>query len=296
MKREARMAEDEDIDKLGLQKIQRKTYTDITFTQDVENQNFQHAHFSDVGGRGITFKNCDFSYCVLTGAYFPDASFEKCKFTGARLIDCNFHNATFYGCDFKYAQFRGTLINSKEVLSNLPEWENVKRDLMMSHRKNAEGIGDMEAVKRYIRAELDASREHWRKARERKESYYAKKYAGLSAQLRVIMESMFLYFDRVIWGHGEYPFQLVKTTIALLLIFTALVAYQNEIISSSTSIGSIGSNLYSAFLGTVLLFLGFSQPHPNVQISTWLTVAIIVSRYLALGLFVSMIFRRLSRR
>ena len=152
-------------------------------TKSVDRANFQHHFFRNTGAKELTFQNCDFSFCVFERAYFHACEFINCKFIGARFIDCNFRGAIFDGCSFEYAIFKSTLVSLAEMLKNLPAWPNVRRELLRDLRLNAESIGDAEAVKEYVREELTASREHLKKAREGKESYYASKYKGVRKKL-----------------------------------------------------------------------------------------------------------------
>lgn len=276
--------------------IVRVAHRDLELRGTIENRDFRNATLVDVGGRKVVFRNCDFSYAQLTRAYFPDAVFENCKFIGARFTDCNLRNARFSPSDFRYAQFRGTHINPNEVLSNLPEWENVRRELMMSHRKNAEGIGDMSAVKKYIRAELEAEREHYRKAWEGKEGYYSQKYRGVGVKADILQKRVFLFLDWFVWGHGEYPLQLLKS-IAIALVVSAVVTVLSDRSAwASATVAQLSDFAWDAFLAVLLLFLGVPQTSSAPQIPAWLTVVVVLMRYIAFGLFVSMLFRRLSRR
>lgn len=276
------------------------THEDVLFTDSICQLNFKHHHFIDTGCTGtkaktIEISHCDFSYTFFERAYFRNVKFYNCKFIGARFTDCNFRGSTFSCCDFSYLAVNGTIISVKEVLTNLPEWPNVMRDLLMAHRVNAESVGDIEAVKMFIRAELDASKEHLRRARDRREGYYSQKYSGFRSQAKVWWDSLFLWLDWKVWGHGEYPIQLVKFVSLILLAFTIMVFSATDSVTPIRTVSSLWTSLYDSFVFTFCTFIDLPvDNHRNINI--YLMALIVIARYLTLGLFISMLFRRLSRR
>lgn len=275
-------------------------HENVLFTESICHYLFLHHHFIDTGCAGtkakpIEISHCDFSYAYFDRAYFRNIKFFNCKFVGARFSNCIFRGSTFSGCDFSYLAISGTIIGVKEVLVNLPEYPNVMRDLLMAHRVNAESVGDIEAVKRLIRAELGASKEHLRRARERREGYYSLKYSGLRSQAKIWWDSLFLWLDWKVWGHGEYPVQLVKFVTFILLAFTVAVFSVTEIITPTRNIGSLMASLYDSFAFTFCAFIDLPIDNPH-KTNIFLLALIVVTRYLTLGLFISMLFRRLSRR
>lgn len=264
----------------------------------VTNKNFSHYTFEDFGAKGVEFIDCNFSYCVFTRAYFFDAKFVNCRFVGARFTDCNLRSAHIRTCDFSYATFRGTVIPLEEVISNVPYWPNVRRDLMQSHRVNAASIGDDSAVKAYIREEMHASREYYRRAREAKEAYFAAKYRWSNNKqnwAKVRWDSFVLFIQRIGWGYGEYPSQVLVSTFTILL-FTALLRSFWQV-SVSETVDNLLQAIRGNFQTTIAIFLGIpSMLQPN-EIPRWsLWVFLVALRYLTLSLFTSMLFRRISRR
>src|SRR5207244_4269570 len=124
------------------------------------------------------------------------AKFIRCKFTGCRFQECNFRGARFTQCDFKYSSFDKTVVPHKELIACAPEWPNVRKDLMQVLRVNAETLGDVEAQRGYIREEMEARREHLRRARARREQYYIDKYSGAGNWVSIRWQSLLLWIDR----------------------------------------------------------------------------------------------------
>lgn len=279
-----------------LQPIEVKTFQNVSFPGEVKDKLFIQNFFTDVGAKGTIFQNCNFSHSVFTRAYFRNAKFIQCTFIGAHFYDCNFRHAELVRCDFKYATFQGTIIPPQEVIANLPEWPNVKCELLRSHRINAQSVGDTEAIKLYIREEMTALREHYRRAREKKEAYYSEKYKGFGRWIEVRWESFTLWLGWVTWGYGEYPTNLLKFAIFSLLVLTIAVMVQTgDLFSATTTVQKIGSTFWESLKSTISLFLGL--PQANQIPVNWIIMSItIMLRYVLLGLFIAVIFRRFSRR
>ena len=265
----------------------------------VANENFLHYAFEDFGAREVQFNNCKFSYSVFNRAYFYGAVFDNCKFIGARFIDCNFRSARFIQCDFSYSSFRGTTIPSKELMCNVPARPNVRRELMQALRANAISLANDEDAKFFIRQEMKAAELHNQKAREAREGYYAPKY-GWSLNrwnwIRVRIEFIWLWIQRFGWGYGEYPWRLLRSIAFLMLALATLLAIK----TGQTATGFIES-LPPSFKRVLSVFLAIPTPSLQNRIDegfvVWLLLSMTaVTRYVALGLFVTMLFRRLSKR
>jgi hypothetical protein len=265
----------------------------------VSNKNFSHYNFEDFGAKGVEFSDCDFSYCVFDRVYFFEAKFTRCKFIGARFVDCNLRSTHITGCDFSYSSFKGTIIPYEEVVSNLPSWPNVRRDLMQSHRVNAASVGDDAAVKSYIREEMHASREYYRRAREAKETYVAGKYKWSNNKLnwiKVRFESLLLFVQRIGWGYGEYPSRLLMST-AVVLICAALGRTFWQVSWGEQTVANLLEAIRGNIQMTMAIFLGTPTMLQLSEMPRWSFLAFLLGlRYLTLSLFVSMLFRRISRR
>lgn len=277
---------------LGMEPRPATTVSYSFFQRSLTNQNCQHYIFRDTGAKKLQFTDCDFSYCFFERAYFHNCTFVNCKFVGARFVDCNFRGATFEGCSFEYATFRQTQIAHKQILVNLPAWPNVRRELVRSLRKNAEGSGDAEAVKVFVREELTAAREHLKKAREGKESYYAQKYKGLANRISVRWQSLWVWLDWHVWGHGEYPWRIVRT---IALTFGGAVVWQvttDPATSMTMPLIDLSHAIAGHLKGIIYSYLGLKV----VSMSDGMAAFLGLARYISLGLFISVLYKTMSRR
>jgi hypothetical protein len=271
------------------------THADEHFRGEFKDQSFEHHHFRDVNARSAVFTDCDFSYCTFERVYFRDATFKNCRLIGARFIDCNFRAATLNLCHLDYASFRGTVLDAREFLANLPPFPNVKVELLRSLRMNAHGLGDVASVNLFVREELAAEREHWRRARHKADTYYAQKYGAPLQRLLVYYRSFVTWLDWFLWGHGEHPWKLVRTLILLLFVFSLIALVNGGALGGSTSISEAGRAWTTAAKTTVAVFVGVPLS-PTPQVALWIFCALVVLRLVSVSLFVAILFRRVSRR
>lgn len=259
-----------------------------SFSDNLTDANFQHQQFIDFSSNGKTLTNCDFSYCVFQRVYFKKVKFICCNFTGAKFFDSNLREAEFENCKFHYSLFKYTIVNPIEVLRNLPEWPNAKVLLMQNHKVNANSLGDIKASKRFLLEEIDANKEHWRRAMAKKETYYSNKYAGFENWFKTRYNYYKLILDNLIWGHGETPWKIVVNLFILLLIISVSLSF-----STDSSVINFFNNIYENFKGAVKVFLAI--PQRIIFDSTPLAI-IILARYLSLGLYIRIMFNKYSWR
>ena len=262
---------------------------------DIVDKDFTSHKFVDVNGFGVTFRNCYFSYSVFDRAYFRNAKFTNCSFIGCVFLNSNLRGAYFESCDLRYARFKETLLSVESIVKTLPLEPSIRRELLQNLRINARSIGDERGVKLFIREELRAEREHYKKSRERKEDYYARKYSGRGNWIKVRNKSVVLWLDYHIWGHGEHPYNLMKFVFTALIVYSIIVLFLSNQLSSASSIKQLSVFLYNSFLATTCIFIGINNS-TSVSVNLLLSFAIVITRYIALGLFVSMLFRSLSKR
>jgi hypothetical protein len=255
----------------------------------------QQRLFEEVTAQEITFSGFDFSYSIFRGAYFKRCVFERCKFIGCHFENSSFRSARFRQCDFRYATFDQTVLPIDELLANQPEWPNVRRELMQRLRVNAISTGDYEAEKACIREELLAQREHLRRARERKESYYAQKYSGFHAQARIRIQSAWFWTMHTFWGHGENlwrAFVFIAVFIAMCPGI-ALLTESRSLMDDSVAI--LGQHYATLLVATMNAFfdIDYTVAKNNFPL---LLIGIVIVRFGALGLLVAALYRRLAQR
>ena len=269
-------------------------FSEVNLGRILQGKSYAHSHFTDVNGKNINFESFDFSYCVFTRAFFHQATFSDCKFIGAHFLDCNFRNANIRDCDFSYASFTGTRIATGEILNNLPSWPNVRRELLQILRRNAMSMGDYESEKVFVIRELDSEKEHYRKVWERNEPYYRNKYSRFQSWLHGL-KLLCLQIDNFVWGHGE---RLLNALIALIL-FLCLIS----VFMALTTLPSIQEATVTDALDLFLIYLSYNLNlfldlpiDSGIRRVGWIEWIVVVARYLAIGVIVAALYRRLAHR
>lgn len=265
--------------------------SNASFGSDLRDKDFKHQQFTDFSGHNKKITNCDFSYTVFQRAYFRKVIFENCDFTGAKFIDSNLRDAEFINCKFPYAIFKFTLIRYTEVVKNLPEWPNVRIILLQNHKANANSFGDSKSSRLYLRLEIESSKEHLRSARKKNDGYYKTKYGGFWRSAEVFWKNFVIYIDDLLWGHGESPWKIARNA-ALFILMIAIIQTLRLPEMTKISFWELRESFISFIWSDFKVFVGV----PADQVSDKFKVALILLRYLTLGLFIRVLFNRFSWR
>lgn len=260
----------------------------------VDEKSLTHIKLHDVNGKRQKYIDVNFSYSIIERGYFHQATFENCKFIGTRFIDCVFRSAEFRNCNFRYSDFSGTIVATEQMFENLPDFPNNRRSLLQSLRKNAVSVGDYESEKKIILKEIDAKKEHLRLARKLTTSYYRTKFGGWKKRTSVYLQSVGLWFENAIWGHGEklirFPIFLITLSAVLAVIHVILL----QDISLMT-VGEIFNNVFRAFKELLLKLVNVEIANPS-NFNLLITVLIEVAKYLIWGVVAATLYRRLTHR
>jgi hypothetical protein len=250
--------------------------------EDVSEMNFEKHELIRVYAVGITFKEKTFRQSIIDQCYFRRCIFNDCDFTGAHISNTNFQGANFSGCTFDYTIFKTTDIDTIPLSKNLPNGENLKMQLARNLRANYASIGDYARVNFAIKIENSAKLAHLKKAAFSRESYYRKKkeFSGIGRVSHMVQFVSFYALDKL-WGNGEKPLRMLYSIPILLTLLSCLF--------SLFSTHPISYYLTQTFL---IFFIGKSSS--NIDLVP--TIVIVVFRYLAMGLFLSSVVRRLTRR
>jgi len=261
------------------------------FDGEISKCDFRNFHFLDVNAKNAEFINCDFSYAVFERAYFRNAKFKNCRFVGVKFIESNFREASFFQCDFRYAEFRLCLLHAREIVANLPYEPNLRSEVLRHLRVNAVSTGDHKEQSFLVLQELDAGREHHYRALTGANSYYKQKYPSFFDRVKSAAFLLRYYLSSFFWGHGEKPSNIIYSAILLLLV-VSLINFWSVMprVGWAEARGGISILRY-----TVELFLGMN-PEKTFAGFWWTDFLVVVGRYLYVGLFISVLSRRISNR
>ncbi|KTD61890.1 pentapeptide repeat-containing protein [Legionella spiritensis] len=261
--------------------ISRERYEDKAINENLSNENFEKNIFVRVVAMKKTFNNVDFKYCVFDSVYFRSCKFNSCDFTGSKFINSNLRGSSFSNCDFKYSSFDKTKVDNDILHNSAPSEENWKLDFARTLRTNYQQLGDSKSVNMAIQIELASTEEHLRNAWKSKKQYYRGKYQGID-RLQMFFEWLAHKFLGYIWGNGESGWRIVKS---LLIIFILLALIDASIFSTNCNFLDSLIRAPSIFFGTI------TPQYPSFYLTT-----ITVIRLVIIGLFISLIVKRLNRR
>jgi hypothetical protein len=252
---------------------------DVEFTTDCEKQDFTLNLFWRVAAKNKTFTKVDFKYCVFEDCYFRNCKFVDCDFTGCQFRNSVLRGSEFEACQFDYCRFDKCVIPYEILNTSLPRRHNLALEFARSLRINYSQIGDTVGVNRAISAELEATRMDHRKAAWSDELYYRQKFTGLLHAKQIVTDLWFRFLNFV-WGNGESIWKVFRSIVIVNVLVAVIVWFNQK--------GTVGSALLDAlglFWGTYKL-----QDFPLLfAIATAL-------RFTLIGLFITVLVRRLSRR
>lgn len=262
----------------------------------VEGGDFSNRRLCDVNGKDVFYENCNFSASIIERGYFFHAKFKNCKFIGTKFAECIFRQATFDQCTFDYADFNRCIVPVPQILANLPSFANVRWEFLHNLRANARAVGDVRYESKIVNKEIEAEIEHWRSVRRRSSGYY-EKYNNFSDQFMAWYHSLRLVVERYVWGHGESLTRLFIATIVALLSLS--------VVHSVGSVGELGSQplsmLASIFLKSLSFVLKLFIDLPSVNASEVvsspiISTATVMTRYIAIGLAIPVLYKQIAKR
>jgi hypothetical protein len=252
---------------------------------------WRHRNFKDFNGLAADFEGCDFRYSNFDRAYFRDARFTECHFDGARLVDCNFKGATFYKCDLKFVHFQRCLLDIREIVASLPPEPNIRREGLQNLRANAIEVGDIDSVGTLVLQEIEAAKRHYSYALYGFDTYYRRKYPTLLSKARAGVQLAWLLLGGLIWGHGEKPWRLLLSCLAILCILT-LVNFWSVMprVGWNESHGGLDITRY-----VIRLFLDMPL---DSRFGGFVAIdyIVVLMRYAYIGLFISVLYKSISHR
>lgn len=263
--------------------------------QLLENKEFKTSILEDVDGKGVTYRQCDFSYSTIDRGYFHKAKFERCKFIGTRFVATNFRSATFEGCDFSYADFDRCIVSVPQLLANLPSFANVRWELLHNLRANMRALGDIRHEPDLVWQEIETEIEHWR-AVSRGEGGYYRKYTRTD-RLLARLKHLRLLAERYIWGHGESLLRLFIATLAALMLLGLLNAFGRIDDLGAIPLASIAELWLERFIFVAKLFIDLPGVEEKDVASGPITSALaVILRYVSIGLAVPVLYKYIAKR
>ncbi|RLG15219.1 hypothetical protein DRN69_03385 [Candidatus Pacearchaeota archaeon] len=130
-----------------------------TYNLEIKDIVLKRCLFRRVGIKHLKAQSCDFHGCIFEDCYFREGDFTNIDFTGSIFRDCNLSKAKFKACSFRYVRFNNCLINTKEIMSNLPREPNLRSQLLLSLKKNSIEMGLNEEADLFLVEQIKTRKE-----------------------------------------------------------------------------------------------------------------------------------------
>jgi hypothetical protein len=261
-------------------------------------EDFEYRILQDVDAAQTKFVGCNFRHARMSRVYLRNATFEDCKFVGSIFNECNLRGARFKSCDVSYAQFDRTHVSHSDLFNQLPVWPNTRRELARTLRKNAESLGDYQGMFDCFWYEMEQAEVHLLEAAKGREQYYRDKYPGVIYRARFWIRYYAHRLDAFVWGHGESPLRVLRTTLIAWLMLILCVMYCGSDVGGPDFFAVPRSNLVFSIRQATFLLL--NQPdtgyQPGTEFGVLLRAIASILGYTMFGLIVATITRRYVRR
>lgn len=253
---------------------------DMEFTVDVSDADYSRHDLVRVYAVRRVFRKVKFKQSNFSDCYFRNCRFIECDFTGAFIKASNLRGSQFENCSFRYTTWEKSRLDDDFMNNCLPNEENLARDLVRSLRVNFTETGNYEAVNRAAAIEVRLTGQHLYKAAYSREAYYRSKYKGWQRATHAIQHARWLALEWR-WGNGESVVRVVLSSLVAILAVALLFARDANL--------GVGD----AFIEALWHFWG--KQHARALPSEY-AVALAIVQFVALGLFMAILVKRLSRR
>ena len=254
---------------------------------------FTHCTFANVSFKGCTVSDSRFIDCTFDSCYFRKTAIQNCKFDGCKFVDCDFPQVRVQGTNFMFPQFKGCFINFDEMQPNLPAEPQLREMVAIELAREAYTLGDTLDARRYRLEALRAHERHLLQAFKASSSYYREHY-DLLGRLEAGVAWIGSQVNRLIWGNGERGFTLLRNFLLLVFIGFPLLFYAfGGVQAASGKITTADYVLLS--IDTATSYSGLSGVHLVSTASRIVGASEITVGLLAFGLFITILFRRITR-
>ena len=254
---------------------------------------FAHCTFANVSFLEADLRDCYFTNCVFERCYFRRTKIHSCHFPASRFVGCEFVKPQVHGCDFRNARFERSVLSFAAMEPNLPGEPNLCRDLCNNLAIEAGSSGFERDARRYrleaIRMHEEALRRGYRWSDDYSKSHYPE-FQRVSAFIRLTGSRL----NGAIWGHGEYLSRLLGNLLLLAFVIgPVLLVLARSHLHGDHPIGF--GDCVALSVASVLNSSGTAGVDAT-GIALVIVLALTASGLVFLGLFVTYLFRAVTRR
>jgi hypothetical protein len=177
------------------------------------------------------------------------------------------------------------------LVAALPLEANIRRESLQNLIANANEIGDFLSTRLLVLQEVAAAKDHYWRALRGADNYYREKYNTAGSKLTAGWKLFWLNLSGFVWGNGEKPGNILLSGLVFLLALTLI-----DFWSVMPRVGWTASFGGAKVLDyTTSLFLGLPT---DQEFRGFLLVdySLAAMRYVYVGLYIAVLYKKLSRR
>lgn len=258
--------------------------------KELRGVSFRQCTFANVSFKGSRLIDCHFSACVFEGCYFRGAKLKECHFPASRFIACEFTKANVYACGLGTTRFQRTAPRFSILEASLPGEANLRRDLCQNLASEAAAFGFERDARRYRLESIRANEQALWRGFLWADAYSENHYPGFE-RLMALIAYLFSRLNGALWGHGEYIRRLLGNLAVVIATGTILLFLLKQHLEGPSSIW----DCLALAVASVLNNTGAVKTQATDG-ATVVVLALSASGLLFLGLFVTYMFRAVTRR
>jgi uncharacterized protein YjbI with pentapeptide repeats len=257
---------------------------------------YVHCTFANVSFKGATLTGLTFEDCVFVGCYFRQTTLTSCRFPASRFIDCDFVKPSIFDCSFAYARFTGSPVEHDYIAAAIRGDHNIRRDIAKNLAQEAQAHGRTKDARQF-RLDAIAANEAFLRAGFRGETdYYRRKFQGFN-QVWAWLAYWWSRANGLVWGYGERAGRLARNLVLLggLLFPVLLLLSRDDLRTAGGEEAGVADCWYLSFanllnntsLSGITIHGGWARLVSTVEAAIGI---------IALGLFITLLFRAATRR
>jgi hypothetical protein len=252
---------------------------------------FRQCTFANVSFKDAKLIDCHFSACVFEGCYFRGTTLRECNFPASRFIDCEFPKVNVYSCSFANTRFRRSAPRFTLIEASLPGEPNLCEVLCENLATEAAALGHDKEARSYRLRAIEAREDALRRGYRWLDQYSRNHYPEWERP-KAFFELCLSRLSGWLWGHGEYARRLLGNLALIALVFGPLLFL---IFRSHLHGGSSVGDCYALSVASVLNDSSIAGVDAT-GICLWISLALSAFGLVFLGLFVTYVFRAVTRR
>jgi hypothetical protein len=257
---------------------------------------YLHCTFANISFKDASVTDATFEDCVFLSCYFRRVRLTRCQFPASRFVDCEFAKPQIFDCSFAYTRFTNSPLDYDYVSAAIGGEHNIRRDIAANLAQEAESVGRTRDARQFRLAAIAAHEAYLRAGYRHESDYYAQKFQGLD-QFGAWLAFWKSRANGLIWGYGERGWPLLRNIIVLAGIVFPILFLLNRS-GFQTSQGRKPSVIDCWYLSLANVVNNTSASGLSLS-GGWVRALSIVETavgLIALGLFITLLFRAVTRR